>query len=187
MFCARDLCVCVLICNSFPCQFRVRIFSLLFSKGRNKVVFFMCPFHSSFSGTLWASSEEERELPYSLLFEMFCFATTVFLWFRAGKYLGVEGSVDKQDWCLNLFHSSFIQRDVTSYFLAVLFETVRATGKLLVLSVLPNTIAKYCQCRSCIALQTVMFLWEYQLLILCLWWGAGLTCFHRLTRHYHAA
>lgn len=31
------------------------------------------------------------ELPYSLIFEMLCFATIVFLWFRAGKHLGVGG------------------------------------------------------------------------------------------------
>lgn len=61
---------------------------------------------------------------------------------QESTWLGV--SVDKQDWCLNLFQSSFIQRDITSYFLAVLLETLRATGKLLVLSALPNTIAKVC-------------------------------------------
>lgn len=69
-------------------------------------------------------------------------ATTAFRRFRGGKAPGLGGSVDKQDWCLNLFQSSFIQRDITSYFLAVLLETLRATGKLLVLSALPNTIAK---------------------------------------------
>lgn len=51
----------------------------------------MWPFPSSFSDILWVSSEKEMELPYSLIFDMLCFATTVFLWFGAGKHLGVGG------------------------------------------------------------------------------------------------
>lgn len=44
--------------------------------------------------------------------------------------------------------------------LAVSFETVRMTGNLRVLTVLPDPIAKYCLCKSCVTLQTAIFLLE---------------------------
>lgn len=93
--------------------------SLAFSKGRSKVV-------PSRDLCTWVSQTSCRHhltrRNFLIPSYLKCFATTVFLCFRAGKHLVGGRNVDRQDWCLNLFQNSFIQRDITSYFLAVLFR-----------------------------------------------------------------